>query len=98
MKSKSLSLYHKDWLQKASPESIAFVDAVYELCERNYEVGGDAIVECFEPEDVIEMFTTLDDVKEHIGLRLESASNCRWGSDDDPELKALERFESQWED
>ena len=55
MKSKVLAIY-KTWLASATPEQIEFADQVYSICEEHYESGGDRIVECWEPKDVLEFF------------------------------------------
>ena len=91
MRSTTLPLY-KDWYATATPEQIEFVDQVYAICEENYENGGDRIVECYGPEEIIEDFTTIAEVKEHCNLMVEQELNARWGEDDDPELKRLEDF------
>lgn len=56
-----------------------------------------SIDECWSDEDIKESLTEFDcsTIEEAIkwayeteGLRLEQALNCRWGEDDDPQLKA----------
>lgn len=76
---------------------VDFVDQVFHLCEQNYDRGGDIVVETLSPDDVLEMFSDLSQVKEHCGIVLEEALNCRLGSDDDPQLLAYRRYEG-WED
>ena len=93
MKSNTLPIYKK-WLETAAVPEVAFVDAVYEMCERNYEAGGDVIVECFGPEDILNEFIALGDVKEYCGLRVEQSLNCRYGDDDDPELITYENYKN----
>ena len=44
---------YKDWAAKATPEQVAFVDAVYKVCEDGYEKGGDTCIETMDPEEVI---------------------------------------------
>lgn len=83
MKSTTLPLY-RAWLATATPEQIEFVDSVYEICERNYEAGGDMVVECVSPEEVLKEFTSLDEVKETCLLHVEQEQNARWGEDSDP--------------
>ena len=92
MKSNTLSIY-KTWLATAAVPQIAFVDAVYEMCEKNYEAGGDTIVECYDPAEILAEFDTLDEVKEFCGLRVELALNARWGEDSDPEVAQAERYD-----
>jgi hypothetical protein len=74
------------WMATATAAQIAFVDEVFALCERNYECGGDVVVECHGPEDVLAQFETLDAVREYVGLHNEQAANARWGEDTDPEV------------
>ena len=97
MHSKTIMLFKK-YLESASLEQAGFVDQVYKFCEDNYDCGGDNVVECMTPEEIVEEFNTIDDVKEYIGIRLEKELNCRWGGDDDKELARYrlyqERFES----
>lgn len=79
-------------------EVYRFIDDVYLVCERNYDCGGDTVVECFDSDDILEEFDSLDDVKEYCRAKIEQALNCRLGSDDDPELLAYKRFnEANWE-
>lgn len=79
-------------------EVYRFIDDVYLVCERNYDCGGDTVVECFDSDDILEEFDSLDDVKEYCRDKIEQALNCRLGSDDDPELLAYQRFnEANWE-
>jgi hypothetical protein len=85
MRSTTLPLY-KNWYATATPEQIEFVDQVYVICEENYEKGGDRIVECYGPEEIIEDFKTITEVREHCNLMVEQELNARWGEDNDPEL------------
>ncbi len=96
MTSNTLPIY-KEWLKTASKEAIAFVDQVYALCEKNYDRGGDMVVECMEPNEILEEYQTLEDVKIGIGAQIEKALNQRWGEDDDPQLKMSQRFDEGWE-
>ena len=93
MKSSSLRSY-KDWLSKALPQQIDFVDTIYDMCEKNYENGGDVVVECYGPEEILERFKTLDECKELCGLIVEQAANARCGEETDPELKRLDAFKN----
>ena len=90
--SQTLPIYKK-WGQNACPEAIAHVDLVYQIAEAHYEKGGDEIVECFAPNDILDMDWPKEDkdlltekVLAHISLRKEAALNARWGEDSDPEL------------
>jgi hypothetical protein len=94
MKSNTLPIY-KEWLSQASPEQIDFVDSVFAECEKHYNAGGDNVVETFEPDEIVQQFKSLDDVREYCGLKVEQESNARWGEDSDPELKRLKDFD-QW--
>ena len=93
MKSNSIKVF-KEFLASATPEQIEFVDGVYSICEENYESGGDRVVECWEPENVLEYFKDLAEVKEFCGLCVEQESNARWGEDSDPEVRRSENFEN----
>lgn len=84
MKSKVLAVYKK-WLASATQEQIDFADQVYSLCEEQYESGGDRIVECWEPSNVVEFFKSIQQVQEFCGLVVEQRLNSRWG--EDSELK-----------
>lgn len=95
MKSRTLSIF-KTWLATAAVPQIAFVDAVYAMCEEHYDAGGDTIIECFSPAEILDEFNTLDDAKEYCGLKVEQALNARWGEDNDPEVKRHEQFE-EWD-
>lgn len=86
VKSGNLTHLYKDWQAQATPAQIKFVDDVFDLCERNYEAGGDTIVECYGPKDILAEFTSMYDVKRRIGLINEQAANARWGEDSDPEV------------
>lgn len=95
MKSNTLRCIYKEWLKIATPEQVAFVDEVYALCEEHYEAGGDTIVECMDPQEILEQFKNLKEVKKYCGLQVEQATNHRWGEDTDPEIKRLRAFE-EW--
>lgn len=86
VKSGNMTHLYKAWQASASAEQITFVDAVFYLCERNYEAGGDVVVECYGPTDILAKFKTLDDAKEFCELHLEAAANARWGEDSDREV------------
>lgn len=96
MKSHTIQLFG-NWLANASTEQTQFVDDVYALCEANYDNGGDYVVECLTPEDILQHFQSLNDVKEHCGLHIEQSLNSRWGEDNDSELDRLQRF-NHWQD
>ncbi|NCA13813.1 MAG: hypothetical protein EBS89_06710 [Proteobacteria bacterium] len=81
------------WCASISPERLAFVDQVYWIAEKNYCNGGDIIVETFTPREVEAEFKTIEHVQDYCGLKAEQALNARWGSDDDPQLKTMQRFE-----
>lgn len=94
-KSQNIKLYETQ-LGKYTEEQIAFVDQVFEVAERNYSRGGDTIVECYGPEEILEEFKTLEDVRESCGWAVESRLNARWGEDSDPELRQAAAFK-EWE-
>ena len=91
--SQMLKVLYKDWQATATPADLEFVDQVYEMCDRNYGAGGDLIIECYGPKDVLDEFKTLDDVRRVCGLHVEQALNARWGEDSDPELR---RARTEW--
>ena len=95
MKSSTLSIYER-WLETATTEQIEFVDAAYKVCEDNYENGGDTICECYTPSEVIEDFSSLNEVKDFCGLKVEQSLNSRWGGDSDSELERYTNFK-RWE-
>jgi hypothetical protein len=84
---------YKEWLASATQEQIDFADQVYSLAVEHYEAGGDRIVECWEPKDVLEFFKNIQEVQEFFGLVVEQRRNARWGEDSDPELLNPERQE-----
>lgn len=90
-----LKLY-KEWLATATPEQIAFVDSIYKECEEHYEDGGDTVVECMTPQEIMSQFKSIKDARDYCGLKVEQALNARWGEDTDPELEQMKRFE-EWE-
>jgi hypothetical protein len=92
MKSKTLPIF-KRWVAKATPENIKFVDSVYAVAEQNYKAGGDEIVECLAPKDIIKEFTSLKEIQAYVGLKIEESLNSRWGDDDDKELARSIRFD-----
>ena len=92
MQSRILSIY-KRWLATATPEQVQFVDSVYALCEKHYSAGGDTVVECLSPQEVLDEFTDLDSVRSYCGLMVEQATNTRWGEDTDQELARMRAFE-----
>ncbi len=94
--SRSLQYVYKKWAATATPEQIALVDAVYLLCEKNYIAGGDSVVECFTPQEILRDFRTVEAAKSFCGLKVEQATNCRWGEDSDPELETQRRFNEGW--
>ena len=95
MQSNTISVY-ASWIAAATEEQIAFVDAVYTLCESHYSEGGDTVVETFHPREILMEFKNIKDVREYCGLRLEAASNARWGEDNDAEVKTTSQFEMNW--
>ena len=82
MKSQTIKIYKK-FIASATQDQIDFVDQVYATCEENYSQGGDTIVECFSPHEIIEQFKTIKAVQEYYQLRAEAATNARWGEDNE---------------
>lgn len=64
---------------------------------KNYDAGGDRLYECMTEDELREEFETKDDMKEQIGRMIERECECRWGEDTDPELLALKRFLTDWQ-
>ena len=93
--SPTLSLYKK-WIAGAEEKQIKHVNSVYKLAEKNYENGGDQIVECFNPQEIMEMFPTLKSVKEYCGLKIDQALDARFREDSDTELVTAENFNNNW--
>ena len=94
MKSQSLKNTYTGWASQASPEQIEFVDSIYAMCEENYDKGGDVVTECMTPAEVLKDFNSLEDAKDYCGIKVEQATNCRWGEDDDPEIKRQNAFDT----
>ena len=69
-------------------------DEILTFCHTNYGNGGDIIVECYEFEEILDSFKTLEDVKTFIDTQLDREKDCRWGEDNDPELS---RSADNWE-
>jgi hypothetical protein len=96
MKSKSLQHTYSRWANDpANGTRVDFVDEVYAMCEEHYDAGGDTIVECYGPDDILAEFKTPADVRRFCGLHVEQALNARLGSDDDPELTTAQKFD-EW--
>lgn len=95
MQSRTLLTCYGKWISAATLEQIAHVDAIFKVCEDNYDAGGDVVVESFSPEDVLAEFVSVDDAKAYCGIRIEASLNARWGDDDDPELARAARFD-EW--
>jgi hypothetical protein len=57
-------------------------EEIMAVAQRNYENGGDAIVECFDREDCEKEFKTIEDVKQFCRLRWEQWLNCRFGDEE----------------
>jgi len=89
-KSNTAKLYAKQMAQLL-PEQAAFVDEVYRECEEFYACGGDAIVECYSPIEIVDEFDNMTQVHDYCRLVREKATDQRWGIDDDPQLDALDR-------
>jgi hypothetical protein len=92
----TLSIY-KEWLATATPEQIALVDSIYAECAKHYEDGGDTVIECMGPREVLLEFKSIADARKYCGLKVEQATNCRWGEDSDPELERQRSFD-KWDE
>lgn len=95
VKSGTLRHCYRDWQQIATAEQLAFVASVYAECEAHYAAGGDTVVECFTPSEIVAKFTSLADVRDYCGLKVEQELNTRWGEDDDPQLKRMADY-NEW--
>lgn len=71
-----------------------FLDQVYLVCEKNYDAGGDLIVESWSPRELLATFGTMKHVKQYLGARVSMELDRREGNDDDPELLRYERFKN----
>ena len=78
---------------KFTIQQYEMADEILSFAIRNYANGGDVIVECYEFEEIIEEFESLDDAKECLRIRLSKEKDCRLGEDNDPELL---RSEDNW--
>jgi len=94
MKSSTLPLY-RSWLETASQLDVTRVDDIYYECEQHYDVGGDIVVECMEPSEILSHFfvegrdwgQVLASVRDFCNAHTDAAKDCRWGEDSDPELQ-----------
>src|SRR4051812_2193109 len=75
---------------------LKFVDDVYELCAKNYQAGGDTVIECYAPSEVVKNFKNMDDVRELCGLKVEQELNAREGTDQDHALQRARAFDQGW--
>lgn len=91
MKSATMRECYADWYKQAEYKQAELVDAIYAECEANYDKGGDTIVECFSPDEVLNEFKSVQEAKEFCQLKVEIALNSRWGEDDDPEMDRYQR-------
>lgn len=48
-------------------------------CEWNITLGGDVVVECMTPAEVLDHLPQLSDVKEHCAMLKEQSLNQQWG-------------------
>lgn len=86
LNSHNLKHCYKAWAAQACPTQVAFVDEAYALCEAHYGEGGDRIVECWTPQEIVKTFRGMEDIRKYLGLVTEQALNTRWGEDDDPQV------------
>lgn len=82
---------YKSWQNQATPEQIELVDAIYLVCEQNYEAGGDVIVECRTPEELLDD----DDWFVSVEMWVEQHLNTRPGEDSDWQLGMYDRM-TEW--
>jgi hypothetical protein len=77
MQSNSLRTTYKNWTETATPAQIELVDAIFAKCEECYEDGGDTIVECFRPAEILEQFKSVKEAMDFCELKAEQALNTR---------------------
>jgi len=93
MKSKTMQYpFAQLWAKSAEPEAVALVDEIYAAAEEHYNQGGDQIVECFTPDEVLSTFRSVEEAKEHCNILTDRAKDQRWGEDSDPQLR-MEHWE-----
>ena len=85
---------YPEWVKSAPAQTIEFVKSVYKLCTDNYDAGGDTIVECFSPQEIVNQFKSLEEVKEFCGIKIEQELNARWGEDTDAAVGRAKNFEN----
>ena len=95
VRSGNLKSCYKEWQQSASQKDLQFVDKVFLLCEKHYDGGGDVVVETMEPEDVLQEFKSMKDVKSYCGIWVEQNLNARCGEDNDPQLGMYKKYK-EW--
>ncbi len=72
MKSQTINIYTRhNALDGLTQEQIAFADSVYYAAEQSYDDGGDTIVECMTPAEVIREFSTIEDAMDFCDVRYE---------------------------
>lgn len=75
-------------------EQETFVAKVKKVAAKNYDAGGDVIIETMEDEDILREFKTLKDAKEYCGIWVDQNLNARWGEDSDPQVEMAARFDA----
>lgn len=85
MRSSTLPIY-KNWLATATPAQVELADEIYAACEEHYEAGGDVVVECMSPADLLGQFQSVNDARDFCRLKIDQAKDARWGEDSDTEL------------
>ena len=65
---------------------------------KNYDAGGHWLYETRTDLELKLEFKSKKEMKDYCGTQVEQALNCRWGDDDDPQLKAYDDFQKNWID
>lgn len=68
MKSSSAKRTYAKKVAELTTEQAQLVDSIYHWAEENYEEGGDTIVDCYTPAEILESFTSLEDAIETCGI------------------------------
>lgn len=91
------SLRNTKHCKNMTDEQKTLVEDIKRVCLANYEQGGDEVIECYTDEEIIRDFKSVADAKDYCGLRVENATNHRWGEDSDPELARAAEHKN-WKD
>ena len=76
MKSRALQTTYRSWVETATPEQIARVDAVYAMAERKKK-RGEQLTECCGPEDILSLFPTVESAAFWLGVKIRRSAEIR---------------------